>query len=171
MQIGCSADDTIGQDRLSGLPAGTCAVSRTTIGAVGRPPTKPRNPGPIGENLKRLREERALSQEALAKRAGVSRSTVASIEAGKYPGKDLETLEGLADGLGVPVAALLQKPIRPEHIAAFMESSWYAALAPNATEITWLSSLPDQVYFGADPTPETMADLLRWWRVSQKKGG
>ena len=57
--------------------------------------------------IKRLREQRKLTQEALAKRAGVHRVYVAQIEAQtKVP--SLATLEKLAKALGVKVGRLLE---------------------------------------------------------------
>ena len=38
----------------------------------------------ITENIKKLRKEKGITQEELAKRIGVSRQTVNALEAGKY---------------------------------------------------------------------------------------
>ncbi len=60
----------------------------------------------IGPVLKRLREKRGLTQEALAKAAKVSRIYVAKIEAGeKIP--SIPTLEKFAKALKVKVGRLL----------------------------------------------------------------
>jgi transcriptional regulator with XRE-family HTH domain len=57
--------------------------------------------------IKRLRERRRLTQEALAKRAGLHRVYLAQIEAGtKTP--SIATLEKIAKALSVKVARLLE---------------------------------------------------------------
>ncbi len=60
----------------------------------------------LGERLKRLRQEAGLSQEALAAKAGVSRVTIARLEAGEQD-PHYETLHALAQGLGLPLEKLL----------------------------------------------------------------
>jgi transcriptional regulator with XRE-family HTH domain len=60
----------------------------------------------LGERLKRLREEARLSQEALAARSGISRVTIARLEAGEQD-PHYETLLALAQGLGLPLERLL----------------------------------------------------------------
>ena len=63
------------------------------------------------ENLRRIREERGLSQRALADRAGVVKSTIYEAEAGRHIPR-IQTLEKLADALGVSIVDLL--PSRKE---------------------------------------------------------
>lgn len=58
------------------------------------------------ENLRRIREERGLSQRALADRAGVVKSTIYEAEAGRHIPR-IQTLEKLADALGVSIVDLL----------------------------------------------------------------
>lgn len=60
----------------------------------------------LGVKVARLRDRRGMSQEALAKRAGIHRVSLANIERGaKTP--TLATLVRLAKALRVPVARLL----------------------------------------------------------------
>ncbi len=56
----------------------------------------------FGERLRRLRSAAALSQEALAERAGLSRNAISSLERGLHPTPHLATVRLLADGLGLP---------------------------------------------------------------------
>lgn len=56
--------------------------------------------------LRELRDRAMLSQEELALRAGVSRATVADLEAGKR-GAQAATGRKLAEALGVPPVDLL----------------------------------------------------------------
>jgi XRE family transcriptional regulator, regulator of sulfur utilization len=65
------------------------------------------SPKRLGVTIKRLRERRGLTQEALAKAAGVHRVYVAQIEAqSKVP--SIATLEKLAKALRVKVGRLLE---------------------------------------------------------------
>ncbi|MFC4906168.1 helix-turn-helix domain-containing protein [Actinomadura gamaensis] len=60
----------------------------------------------IGTNLKRIRRERAMSQEGLAERAGLSRDTVAKLEQGRRQGERTTTLMKLATALDVDLTEL-----------------------------------------------------------------
>jgi transcriptional regulator with XRE-family HTH domain len=62
---------------------------------------------PISLRLKEFREGKGLSQAELARRSGVSQSTISRIEAGETGGISLANLEGLADALGVNAALLI----------------------------------------------------------------
>jgi predicted ATPase/transcriptional regulator with XRE-family HTH domain len=55
----------------------------------------------FGALLRRLRTDAALSQEALAKRSGLSRTGISGLERGLHPAPHLETVRLLADGLGL----------------------------------------------------------------------
>jgi transcriptional regulator with XRE-family HTH domain len=57
--------------------------------------------------LKALRESRALTQEALARKAGMSRAYLARLEMGRHD-PPLSRLRKLARALGVPVGELLE---------------------------------------------------------------
>lgn len=61
----------------------------------------------IGAKIKRLRVKRGLTQEQLAKRAGVIRVTIARIEAGMRKTPALSTRKKLAKALDVPITELL----------------------------------------------------------------
>jgi transcriptional regulator with XRE-family HTH domain len=56
--------------------------------------------------LRELRERAALSQEDLAKKAGVARATIADLEANKRPARP-STRRKLAEALGVEPAVLM----------------------------------------------------------------
>jgi transcriptional regulator with XRE-family HTH domain len=58
--------------------------------------------------LRHLREERALSQEELARLAGLSRATIVSLETGKA-GAQYATIRKLAKALGVELAELMDE--------------------------------------------------------------
>lgn len=57
----------------------------------------------IGGNVRRLREMAGLSQDELAKKAGITQKTIWTIEAGQTNGYP-RTRRNLAEALGVEVA-------------------------------------------------------------------
>ncbi len=57
--------------------------------------------------LKRLREQRGLTQEALAQKAGISRAYLARLEMGRHD-PHLSRLRKLAKALGVKVGRLVE---------------------------------------------------------------
>jgi len=61
----------------------------------------------VAMTIRKLREQRGMTQGQLAERAGVSREYVARLEAGRYD-PSLSTLEKLAKALKVDVAKLLK---------------------------------------------------------------
>jgi DNA-binding XRE family transcriptional regulator len=60
--------------------------------------------------VRRLRQQAGLTQEALAKRAGLARPNLARVESGRYR-PSLETLERIARALGQPVSVLVSRPM------------------------------------------------------------
>lgn len=63
----------------------------------------------VAWHVRRLRVERALSQEALAVDAGVDRSYVSGIERGTF-NPSVDVLDRLAEALGVDVGEFLVRP-------------------------------------------------------------
>jgi transcriptional regulator with XRE-family HTH domain len=64
----------------------------------------------LAANLRRVRETRRLTQEALGARAGVSRNWIASLELGRITNPGVYPLYRLACALGVTLEALLGRP-------------------------------------------------------------
>lgn len=65
--------------------------------------------GTVGMKVKRLRAARGWTQAALAKRARISRVSIARLETSpKSRRPELRTIERLAKAFGVPVAELLE---------------------------------------------------------------
>ena len=60
----------------------------------------------IGQNIRRVRKERGLSQPTLAKLSGVPQPSISNIEGGRREPQQA-TLRKLADALGVPPATLM----------------------------------------------------------------
>lgn len=61
----------------------------------------------MAQRLKALRAERGLSQQALARKARISRGYLARLETARQD-PTLSMIERLAKALGVPVTALLE---------------------------------------------------------------
>lgn len=61
----------------------------------------------LGQRVRTLREERGLTQNALAKSAGIATDMVSRLENGHYSSPGLRTLLRLADGMGLSVGAML----------------------------------------------------------------
>jgi transcriptional regulator with XRE-family HTH domain len=64
----------------------------------------------VGKRVREIRNERSLSQDALAKRADVARTTVARLEAGEVS-PTVSMLEKLANALGVEPEELIRDPL------------------------------------------------------------
>jgi len=63
---------------------------------------------PLGQNLKKLREKKGLSQDRLAKLADVANNTIIKIEQGENENPTLETLKKIAKALEISVDELIQ---------------------------------------------------------------
>ena len=61
----------------------------------------------LANNIKKLRKNHKLSQEELAKKAGITYSTLIKIESGANKNPTMETLTKLADALQISIDALI----------------------------------------------------------------
>lgn len=61
------------------------------------------------QQVRRLRQQAGLTQETLAKRAGIAPPNLARVESGRYR-PSLETLERIARALGQPLSTLIVPP-------------------------------------------------------------
>ncbi|BAN86214.1 XRE family transcriptional regulator [Acinetobacter baumannii NCGM 237] len=68
----------------------------------------------VGTNIRSLRDERSLSQQDLADRAGVSRRTIAALETGQV-NISLAKLDAIAAVLGVDFRTIVSAPELKEH--------------------------------------------------------
>lgn len=65
---------------------------------------------PVGKNVKYWREKRRISQQGLADKAGIHRTTIGKIEAGMRQATNIITLQRIADALGISLNSLLNPP-------------------------------------------------------------
>ena len=56
-----------------------------------------------GETMRRWREKRGLTQPELARISGISQVTISALEIGRNSGGNLDTIELLADALGLSI--------------------------------------------------------------------
>ena len=61
----------------------------------------------LAQNVRKLRKQKKLSQEKLARLADISYNTIVKIEAGKAENPTFETLSKLADVFGVSIDELV----------------------------------------------------------------
>jgi transcriptional regulator with XRE-family HTH domain len=66
------------------------------------------SPRRLATVIKKLREAQGLTQEQLAKKAGLSQAYLSQLEAGDKKHPSLPALKRLARALGVPVGELLE---------------------------------------------------------------
>lgn len=63
----------------------------------------------LAVNLKRLREERKMTQRELARLSGIDNSTISLLEAGRRPNPTIEVLNSLSIGLDIDFFELLEE--------------------------------------------------------------
>jgi transcriptional regulator with XRE-family HTH domain len=61
----------------------------------------------LAQRIRAIREERGLTQQSVARAAGIASDMVSRLENGHYTSPGLRTLLRIADGMGVPLALLL----------------------------------------------------------------
>jgi len=63
----------------------------------------------IAKNIKKLRQEKGISQDRLSKLADLSLNTIVNVEAGNNPNPTIETIEKIAKAFEVSINELLKK--------------------------------------------------------------
>ncbi len=63
---------------------------------------------PLSKNLKKLREQKGLSQDRLAKLADIANNTIIKIEQGENQNPTLDTLRKIAKALEISVDDLIE---------------------------------------------------------------
>lgn len=62
----------------------------------------------IGKTIRKYRQEKGMSQEALARAADLSLPTIVKIESGETPNPSIDTVKKIAAALGVSIDELLK---------------------------------------------------------------
>ena len=62
----------------------------------------------IGEKIRKLRQQKKMSQDRLSKKADLALNTIVKIETGENPNPTLETLQKIAKALMVNIDELLK---------------------------------------------------------------
>ena len=65
----------------------------------------------IGERIKKLRQQKKMSQDRLSKKADLALNTIVKIETGENPNPTLETLQKIAKALDVSLDQLLKNKV------------------------------------------------------------
>lgn len=114
-------------------------------------------------NILRARKAIKMSQHRLAEASGLSRSTIAQIENGRYNSLSLATLEAISRAVQVPEVELLRRtgPQPSPSARAFEVSAWKDAMKPSVTEMAILSRALGVIWPNEKVDPETTAELLR----------
>lgn len=73
----------------------------------------------IGQVVRALRKERGMSQEDLARKAGVDRTTIVRFECGIFKSVSVERLERIAAAIGIDSDILLRKAVPPTEPSNF----------------------------------------------------
>ncbi|PJA82856.1 MAG: XRE family transcriptional regulator [Candidatus Nealsonbacteria bacterium CG_4_9_14_3_um_filter_37_29] len=63
----------------------------------------------IAKNIKKLRQEKGISQDRLSKLADLSLNTIVNVEAGNNPNPTIETIEKIAKAFEVSIDELLKR--------------------------------------------------------------
>ena len=66
------------------------------------------NQSKIGKNIKKVRQDKGISQDRLSKLADLSLNTVVTVESGANPNPTIETLTKIAKALDVGVDDLIK---------------------------------------------------------------
>jgi transcriptional regulator with XRE-family HTH domain len=126
----------------------------------------------VGRNLRRLldrenarrraRGEKAMSYTALAKAAGVTKSTVTNLILGYRADANNTTIRGLAKALNVTPNDLNQEhgTSDPAWFLAFLEDAETARIHVTRAEEDQLLAMPPATWEGIPPTPTTLRTII-----------
>ena len=115
----------------------------------------------MGENLRAFRRQAGLTQEGLARAAGLSRATVAAIELGRYNSVELSSLDALSRALNRAEAAFLARhDNEPPYWSAFIASQWSSVCGPSEDERRCLAQLPDLFWGDREPEAKAVYELI-----------
>ena len=95
----------------------------------------------LGENIKKYRKQKGLTQKELASKVGVAASTITKYEKGDLE-PSLDTIKKIANVLDVPMAYIIGDNLElgfQAHIKGYADdvNSYYKSPSDVKTEITW----------------------------------
>jgi predicted RNase H-like HicB family nuclease/DNA-binding Xre family transcriptional regulator len=96
----------------------------------------------VGGTIRHYRRRMGMTQEELARRAGLAPTSIVRLESGEVRAPRLSTLESLAVALQIPVAELVQcvADIKPAHAEA---SGPFTAVYERTDDGWWVVSVPE----------------------------
>ena len=125
----------------------------------------------VGENLRRLRKMRGLTQEDLEAESGVAQDSISQIELGKREPHG-RTLRRLAGALGVPVSALFEEA-QPEVVDLAREGFAGAEAAVEGADPDERANLVEEdreLLFDAIMEWRDARTQTNWWLVQMRTG-
>ena len=63
----------------------------------------------VSKNIRRIRQEKGMSQDRLSKKADLALNTIVNVETGENPNPTVETLKKIAKALDIPVGDLFKE--------------------------------------------------------------
>ena len=123
----------------------------------------------LGERLRKLRDERGMTQVELAHRSGVDQSTISKLESGQRGARpSLTTIRAIERALGKSLDYRSDEPYTPSFIA-FSKTDLFLRMKLGDDEI---EEFAHSSWWGAgrDPTPEDWYDFLRMIRGMRSRG-
>ena len=63
----------------------------------------------VSKNIRRIRQEKGMSQDRLSKKADLALNTIVKVETGENPNPTVETLKKIAKALGVTIGDLFKE--------------------------------------------------------------
>lgn len=68
----------------------------------------------VGANVRRVRLEKGMTQDALAAASGLKKPNISRLETGRGPAPNVITVKRVAEALGVPICQLIDPAPEPK---------------------------------------------------------
>lgn len=121
----------------------------------------------IGENLKRIRKERHLTQKQLGSLCGMADSAIRRYELGKSTPK-IQTLHKIAKGLGIPVHVLTEGCGPEYRLAPYADAPESGGRHSNNPEYIWDDWLhSNNIHFMRYGTGDSEGTLMKFADTSE----
>jgi len=63
----------------------------------------------VSKNIRRIRQEKGMSQDRLSKKADLALNTIVKVETGENPNPTVKTLKKIAKALDIPIGDLFKR--------------------------------------------------------------